>query len=144
MKSNKILTAQHSTAQHSTAQHSLRRRLLNTETEKQKIGENLFTDWIENMWIKDGVESGHQNTSITSWVDIYPEYTYAMEVPVINYGVLRTVYFYDSDKTYISKLDYNLWNHIQVQKVDMPEGTRYVRTSQYSAQKGFLLFYRIA
>lgn len=128
----------------STAQHSLRRRLLNAETEKQKIGENLFTDWIENMWIKDGVESGHQNTSITSWVDIYPEYTYAMEVPVINYGALRTLYFYDSDKTYISKLDYNLWNHIQVQKVDMPEGTRYVRTSQYSAQKGFLLFYRIA
>ena len=132
------------TAQHSTAQHSLRRRLLNVETEKQKIGENLFSDWIENMWIKDGVESGHQNTSITSWVDIYPEYTYAMEVPVINYGALRTVYFYDSDKTYISKLDYNLWNHIQVQTVDMPEGTRYVRTSQYSAQKGFLLFYRIA
>ena len=128
----------------STAQHSLRRRLLNAETEKQKIGENLFTDWIENMWIKDGVESGHQNTSITSWVDIYPEYTYAMEVPVINYGALRTLYFYDSDKTYISKLDYNLWNHIQVQKVDMPEGTRYVRTSQYSDQKGFLLFYRIA
>lgn len=26
------------------------------------------------MWIKDGVESEHQNTSITSWVDIYPEY----------------------------------------------------------------------
>lgn len=118
--------------------------MLNAETEKQKIGENLFTDWIENMWIKDGVESVHQNTSITSWVDIYPEYTYAMEVPVINYGALRTVYFYDSDKTYISKLDYNLWNNIQVQKVDMPEGTRYVRTSQFSAQKGFLLFYRIA
>ena len=118
--------------------------MLNTETEKQKIGGNLFTDWIENMWIKDGVESGHQNTSTTSWVDIYPEYTYAMEVPVINYGALRTVYFYDSDKTYISKLDYNLWNHIQVQTVDMPERTRYVRTSQYSAQKDFLLFYRIA
>ena len=127
-----------------TAEHSLRRRLLNAETEKQKIGENLFTDWIEKMWIKDGVESGHQNTSITSWVDIYTEYTYAMEVPVINYGALRTIYFYDSNKTYISKLDYNLWNHIQVQKVDMPEGTRYVRMSQYSAQKDFLLFYRIA
>lgn len=27
---------------------------------------------------------------------------------------------------------------------DMPEGTRYVRTSQYSEQKCFLLFYRIA
>lgn len=118
--------------------------MLNAETEKQKIGENLFTDWIENMWIKDVVESGHQDTSITSWVDIYPEYTYAMEVPVINYGAFRTVYFYDSDKTYISKLEYNLWNHIQVQTVDIPEGTRYVRTSQFSAKKGFLLFYRIA
>ncbi len=89
-------------------------------------------------------ESWDSKSDFTSWVDIYPEYTYAMEVPVINYGALRTVYFYDSDKTYISKLDYNLWNHIQVQTVDMPEGTRYVRTSQYSAQKGFLMFYRIA
>ena len=118
--------------------------MLNTETEKQKIGENLFTDWIEDKWINDGVESGHGGSAITSWVDIYPEYTYAMEIPVINYGAWRAIYFYDSNKAYISKLEYNLWNHIQVQTVDMPEGTRYVRTSQYSAQKGFLLFYRIA
>lgn len=121
----------------------LRRRMMmaTIDNKKQEIGVNLFTDWIDGRWIKDGIESGHGGSSVTNFVEVYPNFTYAAEVPVINYGAWRVIYFYDSDKNYVSSFTYDLYSS-KVQVVKIPEGVKYVRTSQYTNQKDFLIFYR--
>lgn len=122
----------------------MRRRMmmLVNRDKEQEIGVNLFTDWVDGKWLTgDGKEEAHDGTSVTPFIEVYSDFTYSAEVPVINYGAFRTIFFYDSDKNYISFFSYNLFLS-KVQEVTIPEGAKYARTSQYTNQKEFMLFYR--
>lgn len=122
----------------------LRRRIMFMRQEGQKIGVNLFTDWLDGKMLSSaGEDLPHPYFTSTDFVKLNAGYQYCVKVVQINYNNLHKLYFYDAEKTLISTAEFVLKSQNE-QIIEIPDGARYARYYTYLDFKGYVEFYRVA